>query len=104
MSFTRSTYADPQHVGFYTGEVRPTVRALLDELFGDAQFDRAMDVGPGEGHITEPLARRTKNLLLVEETPQYETILRQQFPQAKMLIADYKTAPLSGPFDVIMLY
>jgi trans-aconitate methyltransferase len=95
-------FAD-REVFYSKSDEKFTVRALLDELFGETQFERAMDVGPGEGHITEPLARRSKNLLLVEETAQYETILRQQFPHARVLIADYKTAPLSGPFDLIML-
>lgn len=79
-----------------------TVRSLLDEIFGNATFDRALDVGPGSGHITEPLARRTRQLVLVERAPQYEEILRNQFPTAKIFVSSFADTQLTGTFDAIL--
>jgi SAM-dependent methyltransferase len=78
------------------------VRALLDDLFGNRTFERALDVGCGPGHISEPLARRTRQMFFVEKLPQYEDVLRKQFSHAKIVISDFREMQLAGKFDAIM--
>lgn len=80
-----------------------TVRALLEEMFGEQKFERALDIGPGAGHISEPLARRTKNLVFVESDPNYAELLKQQFPSSKVIVSDFRDAELSGNFNLILL-
>ncbi len=99
-----NTYASRIEGLFYSkSDEKFTVRALLDEVFGNAHFDNALDVGPGPGHITEPLALRTRNLTLVERQAHYEPILRKQFPNAKVIISDFEGAGLHGPYNAILL-
>jgi SAM-dependent methyltransferase len=98
-----SNLAERQEVLFYSkSDEKFTVRALLDDLLGERQFDRALDVGCGPGHITEPLARRTRQLVLMEKMPQFEESLKRQFPNAKVIVSDFRETQPTGKFDVIL--
>jgi SAM-dependent methyltransferase len=97
------TDANPIQGLFYSkSDEKFTVRALLDDLLGNRTFERGLDVGCGPGHITEPLARRSKQLVLVEQSPQFEEVLRQRFANAKVVISDFREMQLSGKFDAIL--
>lgn len=79
-----------------------TVRALLEDLFGNRVFERGLDIGCGPGHITEPLALRTKQLTLVEKVPELQDLLRRKFSNARILISDFNEMQLSSKFDAIL--
>lgn len=79
-----------------------TVRALLEDLFGKRAFERGLDIGCGPGHITEPLAARSKHLTLVEQASELEPVLRRQFPNARIVIDDFNKMQLSSKFDAIL--
>lgn len=97
------TDANPIQGLFYSkSDEKFTVRALLDDIFGNRTFERALDVGCGPGHITEPLARRSKQLVLVEQAPQFEDILRQRFANAKVIVSDFREMQVSGKFNAIL--
>lgn len=99
-----NVYANRIEGLFYSkSDEKFTVRSLLDEVFAGACFDSALDVGPGPGHITEPLALATKNLTLVERQAHYEPILRKQFPNARLIVSDFEDAGLVGPYNAILL-
>jgi SAM-dependent methyltransferase len=98
-----TSYANRIDALFYSkSDEKFTVRALLDDIFGNRKFERALDVGPGLGHITEPLARRTKHLVLVEPMAEYEEALKQQFSNATVIVAPFGSARLTGKFDLIL--
>jgi SAM-dependent methyltransferase len=79
-----------------------TVRGLLEDLFQDRKFGCTLDVGPGPGHITEPLARRSKRITMVEKLPQFEALLRKQFENADVIVNCIAEAPLEEKYDVIL--
>lgn len=98
-----NSYANRMEGLFYSkSDEKFTVRALLDQIFANRSFERALDVGAGRGHITEPLARRTRQLVLVDRNPGCEEILKQQFPNAKIVVSEIDSAPLVGKFDVVL--
>jgi SAM-dependent methyltransferase len=79
-----------------------TVRALLEDLFGNRTFERGLDIGCGPGHITEPLASRTKQLTLVEKVPELQDLLRNKFANARVVISDFNEMQLASKFDAIL--
>ena len=82
-----------------------TLRALLENIFADRQFERALDVGPGAGYISEPLANRTKQLTMIEKQPEYAEILRTKFANANIVIGsnELKNLPLDATFNDLSL-
>lgn len=89
---------------FYTkSDEKFVLRPLLDEIFGDRKFEFAMDVGPGAGHITEPLARRSRSLLLVEKSAAFQETLKQRFPDAQILLSPIEDVERDERFDIIVL-
>jgi protein-L-isoaspartate O-methyltransferase len=98
-----NSYANRVEGLFYSkSDEKFTVRALLDEMLGDRRFSSALDVGPGPGHISEPLARRSKHLTMVEKLPQFEELLKRQFENADVIINCINDAQLDKPFDLIL--
>jgi SAM-dependent methyltransferase len=79
-----------------------TVRALLDEIFGERKFQYTLDVGPGPGHVSEPLARRSKQITMVEKLAQYEPLLNKRFENARVIIQPIADTELDEKFDVIL--
>lgn len=99
-----NTYVNRIEGLFYSkSDEKFTVRALLDEIFGERTFGSALDIGPGAGYISEPLARRSKHLKMVEKQAKFEETLRAQFPAADVSIGSFTEVPLQGPYDVILL-
>ncbi len=89
---------------FYTkSDEKFTVRALLDEIFADRRFNYSMDVGPGAGHVTEPLAQRSRHLVLVEKSQEFHDILKKRFPEAEIMVSPIEQVNRTESFDVIML-
>jgi SAM-dependent methyltransferase len=56
----------------------------LSKHLAGRQFDAALDVGPGPGLITAPLAAVTRHLVLVEKDPSYTRTLQEKFPVARV--------------------
>jgi len=79
-----------------------TLRALLENIFADRQFERALDVGPGAGYISEPLANRTKQLTMIEKQPEYAEILRTKFANANIVIGSVDAIDFRQQYDCIL--
>lgn len=79
-----------------------TVRTLLDELFAGGKFRETLDVGPGPGHISEPLARCSQRITMVEKSLKYEPLLRGQFENARVIISPIEDLVFDERFDVIL--
>ncbi len=100
---TDNSSADRVEEVFYSrSDEKFTLRALLDEILGDRKFNKALDVGPGAGHISETLARRTRELTMVELSPRYQDILRSQFENARIITASIAEVPLKSEFELIL--
>jgi len=98
-----NSYAERVDTLFYSkSDEKFTVRALLDEVFGNKKFGNSLDIGPGAGHISEPLYRRSKHLTLVEKLPKFEPILRTQFEDAEVIIKSINDVTLPPKFDAIL--
>ena len=98
-----NSYADRMEGLFYSkSDEKFTVRALLDDILENKKFNHALDVGPGPGHISEPIARRSRQLTMIEALPEYEEILRQRFDNAKVVIGSIREFDLTRQYDLIL--
>jgi SAM-dependent methyltransferase len=79
-----------------------TVRALLEEILGDRHFELTLDVGPGAGHVSEPLARRSKSIIMVEKSPEFSDLLRQRFENARVIVSSISNIDLPSSLDVVL--
>jgi hypothetical protein len=79
-----------------------TVRSLLDEIFGERTFEHTLDVGPGAGHVSEPLVKRSKAITMIESAPEFQPILKQRFEKANVIVAPLAEVELTEKFDVIL--
>jgi SAM-dependent methyltransferase len=98
-----NSYADRMEGLFYSkSDEKFTVRALLDDILENRKFNHALDVGPGPGHISEPIARRSRQVTMIELLPEYEEILRKRFDNAKVQIGSIKDIELTPQYDLIL--
>ena len=86
-----------------TDEKERFVRWLTDHLAGRS-FEHALDVGPGPGHVTGPLAAVARHLTLVEKDPEYTDTLRAQFPAATVEPVAIQDWQSHGQFFDFILY
>ncbi|MPY56279.1 class I SAM-dependent methyltransferase [Streptomyces spongiae] len=84
-------------------------RALVDELAGQAGLgpgSRVLEIGPGTGQLTVPLAESGCDLTAVELGPAMATVARRNlrpFPHAHVEVADFELWPLPAePFDLVV--
>ena len=83
------------------------VEAILDRT-AVAKTDRVVEIGPGLGVMTVPLARRAAHVTAIEVDPRLVTFLRQQLPsdapvdvmQADALRVDFRTLP-APPYRLV---
>jgi SAM-dependent methyltransferase len=88
---------------------RPYYREeLFDDLFdyaGIAPKDaRILEVGPGPGRATEPLARRGAEIVGIELGENLARIARQKlerFPRVRIVTANFETWEPDGLFDIV---
>ena len=57
---------------------------LLDLLAEDMRAGATLEIGPAEGHVTALLARRTRDLTLLEPTPAMADALEERFPDVSV--------------------
>src|SRR6185295_8153115 len=62
-------------------------RAIVD-LVAPTARDLVVEIGPGEGALTEELARRSGRLVALEVDPELIDRLRRRFPQSEIQHAD----------------
>jgi 16S rRNA (adenine1518-N6/adenine1519-N6)-dimethyltransferase len=83
------------------------VEAILDQA-AVTETDRIVEIGPGLGVMTVPLARRAAHVTAIEVDPRLAVFLRQQLPagapvevvQADALRFDYRTLP-APPYRLV---
>lgn len=78
----------------------------LIRLTGTAEGRRVLEIGPGTGQLTAPLAERGVTLVAVEIGANLAEIVRSKltsFPHAKVVNADFDTWALPDePFDLVL--
>jgi phosphatidylethanolamine/phosphatidyl-N-methylethanolamine N-methyltransferase len=108
--FLRSWIEKPLHVG----AVMPSGRLLARTMAQYVEIESAgavVELGPGTGAITNALIERgvdQKRLVLVEYNPSFCALLRDRYPQAKVVQGDAYTLRetlwnvLSAPADAVV--
>ncbi|WP_393086877.1 class I SAM-dependent methyltransferase [Streptomyces sp. LN704] len=83
--------------------------ALVDELAGRVGLGpgvRVLEIGPGTGQLTVPLARLGCDVTAVELGPALAAVARRNlrgFPRARVEVAEFERWPLPrDPFDVVV--
>jgi phosphatidylethanolamine/phosphatidyl-N-methylethanolamine N-methyltransferase len=88
--FLRSWIEKPLHVGAVMPSGRPLARTMAQYVKADADGP-VVELGPGTGAITAALVERgvdQKRLVLVEYNPGFCALLRDRYPQAKVVQGD----------------
>lgn len=85
---------------------RETARKLLDHFHlaaGEREFDRILEIGAGDGVLTELVETRFdyRELVLLDLVPEWEPFHRER-PRCRFLAGDVETVELPGPFDLIL--
>lgn len=87
--------------------IDPSASAAIADALGDVAGETVIEIGPGEGAITEILAARTRRLIAVELDRDLASRLRARFPVIEIVEADILSVDLSalrtdnGKFRVI---
>jgi 16S rRNA (adenine1518-N6/adenine1519-N6)-dimethyltransferase len=55
-----------------------------------------VEIGPGEGALTQYLVPRFSNLTCIEVDPRAVAVIREKFPQAALIEQDFLTVPLDA--------
>jgi SAM-dependent methyltransferase len=83
--------------------------ALLDDLArlaGVGPGCRVLEIGPGTGQLTVPLAERGCEIVAVELGPRLAAVARRNlrnFPDVRVVTGDFETWPLPAePFDLVI--
>lgn len=79
------------------------VNALLEEVLSGRRFERALDVGGGEGAHAGVLAARSEQLTLLDVRADYRDHLQARYPQAKVVIEPAETFAPDSSFDLILI-
>jgi phosphatidylethanolamine/phosphatidyl-N-methylethanolamine N-methyltransferase len=88
--FLRSWIEKPLHVGAVMPSGRPLARTMAQFVDADAAGP-VVELGPGTGAITNALIEHgvdQKRLVLVEYNPGFCALLRDRYPQAKVVQGD----------------
>jgi phosphatidylethanolamine/phosphatidyl-N-methylethanolamine N-methyltransferase len=91
--FLRSWIEKPLHVGAVMPSGRLLARTMAQYVDVDSA-DQVIELGPGTGAITSALLHRgvdQKRLVLVEYNPGFCALLRDRYPQAKIVQGDAYT-------------
>ena len=85
---------------------RETAGKLLDHFHlaaGEREFDRILEIGAGDGVLTELVETRFdyRELVLLDLVPEWEPFHRER-PRCRFLAGDVETVELPGPFDLIL--
>jgi phosphatidylethanolamine/phosphatidyl-N-methylethanolamine N-methyltransferase len=88
--FLRSWIEKPLHMGAVMPSGRPLARTMAQYVEIDSG-DPVIELGPGTGAITSALLHRgvdQKRLVLVEYNPGFCALLRDRYPQARVVQGD----------------
>jgi phosphatidylethanolamine/phosphatidyl-N-methylethanolamine N-methyltransferase len=91
--FLRSWIEKPLHVGAVMPSGRPLARTMAQYVDIESK-GAVVELGPGTGAITSALIERgvdQKRLVLVEYNPSFCALLRDRYPQAKIVQGDAYT-------------
>lgn len=75
--------------------VDPSASAAIAAALGDVSRETVVEIGPGEGAITEILAARARRLIAVELDRDLASRLRARFPAIAIIEADILSLDLS---------
>lgn len=95
---TRSTHGGRHELGQNFLVHRPTIRTLVDLV--DGTEGPILEIGPGDGALTAPLARLGRDLRAVEIDEHRARRLRERLPGVEIRTADALRAALDRPVVV----
>ena len=78
----RNKYVDRIRSYYSRSDEKPKVQDLLRKVLKDKRFDSALDIGAGQGELTQVLAERVQKLSIVEIESDFVAQLRTRFPAA----------------------
>jgi phospholipid N-methyltransferase len=89
ITFLRSWASQPRRVG----AIAPSSSALAELICSEIDADCAplLELGPGTGVFTQALLARglePSQLTLIEALPEFATLLRRRYPEARVLTGD----------------
>lgn len=76
--------------------IDPSASAAIADALGEVSGETVIEIGPGEGAITEILAARTRRLIAVELDRDLTSRLRARFPAIEIVEADILSVDLSA--------
>lgn len=88
---------------YHTSDEKKVLLEALIKHFQNKNYQRGLDIGPGPGLISLPMYEHCDHLTLLELLPEYESILKQRFPQASVIIDSIETIRFNEKFDIILL-
>ncbi len=79
------------------------LEAILDAS-GIEREHRVLEIGPGQGVLTDPLAKRAQHVVAVEADPRMAKPLLERWPNVDVVLSDVLEVELAdlGPFDRIV--
>ena len=98
------TVADPWHMNAEREQFRMTETNRLIQAHLGKRFDRVLEVGCGEGHQSEHLARLASALTGLDVSPKAVERARVRLPSATFLAGDLLAQPWArerGRFDLV---
>ncbi len=82
----------------------PHILAAIMDAAAIEREHRVLEIGPGQGVLTDPLAKRSKQVIAVEADPRMAKPLHGRWPNVEVILRDVMEVDLAefGPFDRIV--
>ncbi len=75
---------------------------LLRNILQNSTFNHGLDIGAGQGLITQPLAERCKHLTLIEPLIDHASMLKNKFANAQIFQGLFQDFDSDTQFDIIL--
>ncbi|HHA2288162.1 TPA: class I SAM-dependent methyltransferase [Enterobacter asburiae] len=75
--------------------------SILEYLLDGRQYRHSLDIGCGDGTLSEPFSRRSSEITLVEILDSNKRELENKYPHADILNADFRDLTFTNYFDAI---
>lgn len=96
-------FAESMEQLFYTNSnEKGVLTALIEELLDKQRFKNGLDIGAGQGLITQPLADRCQQLTLIEPAIKHANFLKNKFTHAQVFPGVFQDFKSDEQFDIIL--
>jgi len=94
---------DLHRLCYEKSDEKQVLREKLQHYLDRKHFKHAIDLGAGPGFVANILDEHASKLTLLDITPEYESILKEKYPQAEVKIKSLLDVDLSVGYDLILL-